>query len=1003
MSETFPRLNASGPAHMPAVSWFEFLLNENLLENHLSDESSDPTASQLIVQFIQQADVHVANLYSGNGQPNNGFSDWKPEASLVDNKQQVKENKKIQALRILALKVAAYLKWDLSYLENGVPLPLVQSLLSELMRICVGGDYELKKSAVDGIDGLSDEALFAIQLYHRWSLKSIVRDSFPAKVAKTGFFQGPAVVEQNIAAMAANEAIVKACKEQQAASLKVLERCAQCGRPLRVPTLHSLGMLNEKTQEVTHNWEKGIMVPFDELKCQIYYDLGAFYFYQENYRKANEYFNQAKCLFETIKAPVFVGLELSRLKGYSTACSTLQAVSQEVSGQMSLIEQAEASKRQFFKGITDILMEDNLRQELPMEYRLDVEEEFIKKKPREKAGIFQLRICNIVRKVLEGRAVLSDLSEDLNKKPTNVEFLMKVLRHAMSGASYGQRSNLKCFVWHILQSLPRDSDFSETLLKSDLRSYFDEDEYSEFSSYEEDDFTFMDDTSYTVGSRSPRSSLSRDSSRLVGGDLERQLICAYDPSLIRHLVKELSYKMGRQASNLLTLNDKWKLPREIQQGLEPLAAGLDKNYISILIAKARHCMELRIFDRSRQLLSKADSFLTQDSTYKLSKHIKWQMVLADLQQFFLNETFPEGSTQQDVAKKAKTCITALRLDQDIQPSQEVLEHCIAFLLNMQDWSYMCNLENTRNGFIEFGRLISCTCKDLPNIKNARKAARDLWDAVLQIFSTNTQHKRSNSGRDSAFHRDSQLGVLSREQFVSFVQKVKDKVILSTLISCLTKFYNALKDDISNDIMSDFLPLWPTALSNTNAVNVSAVADTVVLVMRHAITMHPSEASWLRTQADLHLAHGQHAPAMKFYLESGVVATDFFTETHINLVYDEQVYRRMIKCSSYLQCHTQVAVLCQFLDEVDYATAFKALQERNTYDAMDTYYPFIWDISILEFLIHLHTKRGEMDKRQAALRALNQLDVNSNNPEDILQQAILVRKNRFLQSLSKQYL
>ena len=34
---------------------------------------------------------------------------------------------------------------------------------------------------------------------------------------------------------------------------------------------------------------------------------------------------------------------------------------------------------------------------------------------------------------------------------------------------------------------------------------------------------------------------------------------------------------------------------------------------------------------------------------------------------------------------------------------------------------------------------------------------------------------------------------------------------------------------------------------------------------------------------------------------------------------------------------QVAVLCQFLEEVDYGTAFKALQERNSYDAMDTYY------------------------------------------------------------------
>lgn len=49
---------------------------------------------------------------------------------------------------------------------------------------------------------------------------------------------------------------------------------------------------------------------------------------------------------------------------------------------------------------------------------------------------------------------------------------------------------------------------------------------------------------------------------------------------------------------------------------------------------------------------------------------------------------------------------------------------------------------------------------------------------------------------------------------------------------------------------------------------------------------------------------------------------------------------------------QVAVLCQMLDEVDYATAFKALQESNTCDAMDTYYDFIWDVDILEFLIRI---------------------------------------------------
>lgn len=61
---------------------------------------------------------------------------------------------------------------------------------------------------------------------------------------------------------------------------------------------------------------------------------------------------------------------------------------------------------------------------------------------------------------------------------------------------------------------------------------------------------------------------------------------------------------------------------------------------------------------------------------------------------------------------------------------------------------------------------------------------------------------------------------------------------------------------------------------------------------------------------------------------------------------------MIKCCSYLQCHTQVAVLCQFLDETDYSAAFKALQERNVYDAMDAYYCCIWDITILEFLVRI---------------------------------------------------
>lgn len=37
---------------------------------------------------------------------------------------------------------------------------------------------------------------------------------------------------------------------------------------------------------------------------------------------------------------------------------------------------------------------------------------------------------------------------------------------------------------------------------------------------------------------------------------------------------------------------------------------------------------------------------------------------------------------------------------DIQPSPDVLEHCAAFLLNVKDWSYLINLDNTNSGHLE---------------------------------------------------------------------------------------------------------------------------------------------------------------------------------------------------------------------------------------------------------------------------------------------------------------
>jgi integrator complex subunit 8 len=63
---------------------------------------------------------------------------------------------------------------------------------------------------------------------------------------------------------------------------------------------------------------------------------------------------------------------------------------------------------------------------------------------------------------------------------------------------------------------------------------------------------------------------------------------------------------------------------------------------------------------------------------------------------------------------------------------------------------------------------------------------------------------------------------------------------------------------------------------------------------------------------------------------------------------------------------QAVVLCQFLPDVDYSVAFGMAQEKMTNDSSDSLYGFVWDLTILEFLINLHSKRGETSKRQQAV-------------------------------------
>jgi len=52
-----------------------------------------------------------------------------------------------------------------------------------------------------------------------------------------------------------------------------------------------------------------------------------------------------------------------------------------------------------------------------------------------------------------------------------------------------------------------------------------------------------------------------------------------------------------------------------------------------------------------------------EMSYTLAKLVRWQLLLVDLQQYFLTETLQDNTTVTDLGKKVKTCITAVRLAQ----------------------------------------------------------------------------------------------------------------------------------------------------------------------------------------------------------------------------------------------------------------------------------------------------------------------------------------------------
>ncbi|XP_077127052.1 integrator complex subunit 8 [Ranitomeya variabilis] len=981
---------SSRPCTPPQTSWFEFLLDVSLLESHLEKHSPDPPPVQLIIQFLEQAS--------------------KPTVNEQNQVQPPTDNKRNRTLKLLALKVAAHLKWDLDVLEKCLSVPVLNMLLNELL--CISKVPPGTKHVDLDLTSLPPTTAMAVMLYNRWAIRTIVQSSFPVKPIKQGPLQ-PNVMNQMQQEKELTENILKVLKEQAEDSITVLEEAIKLQKAFYIHTMRTLDLLAAEPGAVngeTENSTAGLMISSDEVQCQVCYDLGAFYFQQGptnpvNYEKARDHFFNTKQLNAKIgEVSTHCSIDEDRLSGYCQACSVLvpsnvAAVQSSTYGQIHKF-----MKTGNYQGILKIFYDDNFHGNLPDQFRQSVLRELFQKVQQGNDALievcYKICACSTVRDILRGGTVTVQFHQ-LFMKPSKekIDYLLEVCSRSLKveEASESERRTMASF----LKSL--------CLGMEDLQLVFMISSHDLFMKLLTDDERKMlvdqirQRTSHTNLCTKPVTSFYDipASASVTIGQLEHQLILTLDPWRIRQILIELHGMTSD--SKFWMVSTKWEVPSTYSGIILSIKDSLTRDLVYILLAKGLHCTAIKDFPHAKQLLAACLELVTEFSP-KLRQVMLNEMLLLDL---YIHEAGPgmggDRPPPPELISRVRGYLE-MRIP-DIPLRQVVAEECVSFLLNWRENEYLTLQASSslvqNNPYVKLGQLLAATCKELSG-PDSRRTAKDLWEVVVQICSVSNQHKRSSDGRISLIkNRDSTMGIMYRSELLSFIKKLREPLVLTTLLSLFVKLHN-LREDIVNDITAEHMSIWPSNIPNLQAVDFDAVAVTVKELVNYALKINANNHSWLLIQADIYFASNQYSAALNYYLQAGAVSSDFFTKQVPPDIYTDQVIKRMIKCCSLLNCHTQVAILCQFLREVDYKTAFKALQEQNSHDAMDSYYDHIWDVTLLEFLTHLHHKRGEIDKRQIAIKAIGQPELNSSNPEDVLQLAAHRRKKTFLQAMAKLY-
>lgn len=995
------------PLAAETVLWFEFLLDPNLLTKHLNKPNAEPTPIDLINQFIAMSpEMQQITQIDLVGEPTDilrGIPVTPGTGTIIPTGDAFRLTRKQFALKILTLKVATFLRWDLDLFEKNLTNIRQISLLRDLCTICFGKPVPIPIppdfNTTVASEGNEKAAKFALTIYHRWVLRLQIIKDIANKALRPQLHNNFHPIEPmnpNFGADIPTEP-----------SIEFLKQLCQASEPFYVCTNDTFVLIHPNSETNSQNFEAMKLISPAELRTQIFFDFVNFYLYTKQYRKAQEAVIECRKSLLEMKSEynrrpkeefIFCHLDEGELEGYLMACGVSE-------GLVSLMEKFSTSILNNYKDIIEILKADNKFHEIPIVNRrileLDLEGAIslgVLKESRELE--MKVAALNVVRCIFEEGNIFSsvdffDKYKNFNCFAALADGIFDVQNHC----SLRDRNKIKEFLVDCILKHPNGKNLLQIVEPIGIFSNLEVEDLKRQITEEEIFVPLLaTQTDWKITARSRVDPAAVD--RIEVGSLERQLISCTNANAVRKLLVKLA--ATNPTKPLFTVNPSWQIPTPINSLLMSMQRGFLQDFAYVLLGKAREMSAKNDYVGAVSMLSVLKSetqrqeLSTTSSVSKLGKLVNWEILLIQICQC-LEEWNKKTLDLQSLGNRCKQCLSSLQSGDNIIPRIEIIDHCTIMLLNLSEWQALSFLDK-RLPQLELPLAFATTFLDMEKMKGTKKACRDAWDIVLPLFSNQTKRGGGGNSRNSP-----SLAINTGLQ--SFLKRIRDQGLFSLVISLLGKIHNILKDDANYELNGEYIQLWPTSISNPLGYNIRSVSETLNWLLKEALKYYPQAITWLKMKGDIEMAIGNNEAAMRCYVNALITGTEYCTIPLQRMVADDFVIRKMIRCCSNLGCYMQAAILCQFLEEVDYSLAFKNLTEKssNFNDAMDAYYGCIWDTTLLEFIVNLHAKKGENTRKLEAIAIMSTLELNANNNDEIKREAAAIRKSKFLRALAKQYL